>query len=72
MPVSYTHLYVFIFGRLGFPAMGVRGAALATLVSRIMEMCVGIGYVFFVDRKLRLSVRDLLHTDRQLLRDFVR
>ena len=52
--------YVFIFGRLGFPAMGVRGAALATLVSRIMEMCVGIGYVFFVDRKLRLSVRDLL------------
>lgn len=64
--------YVFIFGRLGFPAMGVRGAALATLVSRIMEMCVGIGYVFFVDRKLRLSVRDLLHTDRQLLRDFVR
>ena len=35
--------YVFIFGRLGFPAMGVRGAALATLVSRIMEMCVGIG-----------------------------
>ncbi len=64
--------YVFIFGCLGFPAMGVRGAALATLVSRIMEMCVGIGYVFFVDRKLRLSVRDLLHTDRQLLRDFVR
>ena len=64
--------YVFIFGRLGFPTMGVRGAALATLVSRIMEMCVGIGYVFFVDRKLRLSVRDLLHTDRQLLRDFVR
>ena len=64
--------YVFIFGRLGFPAMGVRGAALATLVSRIMEMCVGIGYVFFVDRKLCLSVRDLLHTDRQLLRDFVR
>ena len=64
--------YVFIYGHLGFPAMGVRGAALATLVSRIMEMCVGIGYVFFVDRKLRLSVRDLLHTDRQLLRDFVR
>ncbi len=64
--------YVFIFGHLGFPAMGVRGAALATLVSRIMEMCVGIGYVFFVDRKLRLGVRDLLHTDRQLLRDFVR
>ena len=64
--------YVFIFGHLGFPAMGVRGAALATLVSRILEMCVGVGYVFFVDKKLRFGLKDLLHTDRQLLRDFIR
>ena len=64
--------YVFIFGHLGFPAMGVRGAAVATLISRIMEMCVSIGYVFFVDKKLRFGWRDLLHTDGQLLRDFVR
>ena len=64
--------YVFIFGHFGFPAMGVRGAALATLVSRILEMCVGIGYVFLVDRKLRFGLKDLLHTDRQLLRDFIR
>lgn len=64
--------YVFIFGHLGFPAMGVRGAAVATLISRIMEMCVSIGYVFFVDKKLRFGWRDLLHTDGQLLQDFVR
>ena len=64
--------YVFIFGHFGFPAMGVRGAALATLVSRILEMCVGVGYVFFVGKKLRFGLKDLLHTDRQLLRDFIR
>lgn len=64
--------YVFIFGHFGFPAMGVRGAALATLVSRILEMCVGVGYVSFVDKKLRFGLKDLLHTDRQLLRDFIR
>ena len=64
--------YVFIFGHFGFPAMGVRVAALATLVSRILEMCVGVGYVFFVDKKLRFGLKDLLHTDRQLLRDFIR
>ena len=64
--------YVFIFGHFGFPAMGVRGGALATLVSRILEMCVGVGYVFFVDKKLRFGLKDLLHTDRQLLRDFIR
>lgn len=64
--------YVFIFGHFGFPTMGVRGAALATLVSRILEMCVGVGYVFFVDKKLRFGLKDLLHTDLQLLRDFIR
>ena len=45
-PVSYTHLiliniffnYMFIFGKFGAPAMGVVGAALATLIARIVEM----------------------------------
>ena len=64
--------YVFIFGHFGFPAMGVRGAALATLVSQFAICVVGVGYVFFVDKKLRFGLKDLLHTDRQLLRDFIR
>lgn len=72
MVVNIGLNYVFIFGKLGFPAMGVRGAAIATLISRIMEMCAGVGYVFFVDKKLRFGLRDLLHTDRQLLKDFIR
>ena len=32
--------YVLMFGKLGFPAMGVEGAALGTLLSRTLEMCV--------------------------------
>ncbi len=64
--------YILIFGKLGLPAMGVKGAAVATLISRVLEMSVSVGYVFFVDKKLRFGLRDLFHTDRQLLRDFVR
>lgn len=30
--------YLLIYGRLGFPALGVEGAAIATLVARILEM----------------------------------
>lgn len=64
--------YVLIFGKLGLPAMGVQGAAVATLISRILEMAVGAVYVFAVDKKLRFSFRDLLSTDRLLLKDFIR
>jgi putative MATE family efflux protein len=32
--------YVFIYGKLGMPALGVRGAALATVLSRYVEMSI--------------------------------
>ena len=32
--------YVLIFGKLGFPAMGVEGAALGTVISRVAELLV--------------------------------
>ncbi len=31
-----------------------------------------VGYVFIADRKLKLGLKDLLRTDRQLLRDFIK
>lgn len=43
-----------IFGRLGFPAMGIEGAALATLIARIVEMAVILLLVY--GRKTIFSV----------------
>lgn len=34
--------YIFIYGHFGFPAMGAKGAALATLIARIIELLAGI------------------------------
>ena len=62
--------WVLIFGNLGAPALGVQGAAIATLAARITESAVIICYVRFADQKLRLRFRELLKTDRDLLKRF--
>ena len=64
--------YVLIFGRLGFPAMGVAGAAWATLIARIAETVITVVYVRFLDKKLRLRIRHFLVIDRKLLGHYLR
>ncbi|MDR2029253.1 MAG: MATE family efflux transporter [Treponema sp.] len=64
--------WVLIFGNLGMPALGVSGAAIATLIARIAEFGVTFCHVRFVDRSLRLRVRDLALRNREILSDFFR
>ncbi len=64
--------YVLIFGKLGFPAMGVRGAALATLISRIIEAVVMTVYVCMTDKKLGFRFRSFLLSGDGLFVDLVR
>ena len=64
--------YVLIFGKLGLPALGVKGAAIATVIARMAETAIIALYVFRRDRRLTLRPRDLLITDKLLLKDFIR
>lgn len=64
--------YILIFGKLGFPSLGVKGAAVATLVSRIVEASIMAVYVFRADRRLRLRFSDFFKTDALLRKDFIR
>ncbi len=64
--------YVLIFGKLGLPALGVTGAAIATLISRILEAAVMVVYVRGIDKKLKLRFRDLMKSDRRIVHDFIK
>ena len=61
-----------IFGYCGFPAMGVRGAAVATAVSRVAELGVVLYFVLKVDRHLHLRLLDFLRWKRDIFRDLVK
>lgn len=64
--------YILIFGKLGFDAMGVKGAAIATLISRIVEMVVIVVYVFFIDKKLKFRFRDLFVINKTIMKDVIK
>ena len=44
--------YILIFGHFGAPAMGVQGAALATVISRFVELAVVAGWTHLNSKKL--------------------
>ena len=60
--------YIMIYGKLGCPAMGVRGAAYATLIARALELTVTCIYVFGIDKKIKLKAKELIPFDKALFK----
>ena len=64
--------WCFIFGNLGFPALGVRGAAVGTLIARGTECVLVVLYMLFVEKKVRFTPATLFGSTGGLLGDFVK
>ncbi len=66
--------YILIFGKLGFSPLGIKGAAIATLIARIVDFLIISAYVLHVDKKvkIRLEKSVLTFPERPLLRSFLR
>ena len=68
--VSLNYCLIFGVPFLHIPAMGVEGAAVATVITRVVEMAIVWVYAFRVQKTLPLKPRDLLRFDRTLARDY--
>lgn len=64
--------YILIFPTFGTPELGIRGAAIATLVSRIAELALIIVYLVFFDKKLRLKFSEVFLLQKSYVRDFLK
>ncbi len=64
--------YMLIDGNWGAPEMGAVGAAVATLISRALELIIVIFYCVFMDKRLRFRLKDLLCWDRSLSFDYLK
>lgn len=62
--------YCLIYGNFGFPELGVRGAAYATLVSRCVELLIVLFYLKYREHTLNLTMYKLIHIDRSYYRDY--
>ena len=71
MGVNALCNYVLIFGKLGLPALGVKGAAIGTLIARVVEMSIYL--VMLAKRRtlFSLDVTALLHLKKEQVQTFI-
>lgn len=62
--------YILIFGKLGFPAMGARGAAIATVIARLFEVFMILGPVYVQKMTPAASLRELTSFSRDFVSRF--
>jgi len=64
--------YFLIFGKLGFSAMGVAGAAVATLIARIVECILIMVLVYVRKTALAAKLSELFGYSKSFLREYCR
>jgi putative efflux protein, MATE family len=64
--------YGMIYGRLGFPEMGVLGASLSTTVSRFIAMSLALCFIFFGKSPLRIRLTESFRLKKDIIKKIFR
>lgn len=62
--------YILIFGNFGFPALGVKGAAIATVIARVIEVTVLLVVIYKNNYPLAGKLHEFLDLNKEFLSKF--
>ena len=68
--VNIIFNYIFIYGKFGVAAMGVRGAALATLIARIVEASLILYVVYRKECEARAKINELVDVNKEFIKKY--
>lgn len=63
---------ILIFGLFGAPALGIRGAAIGTLMARLLELLIVTIYATKVNKEVKVRFHYCIHSDKVLFKDFIK
>ena len=66
--VNVLFNYIFIFGKLGAPAMMADGAAIGTIIARVVEFTLILFYMIFAKRDVKLSFKEMVAIDSEIVK----
>lgn len=70
MTVNVTLNYGLIFGRLGLPQLGIEGAALATLIARVLQFLLAAAHAVF-GKRFRVDPAKVLRPGMSMVRRYI-
>ena len=72
MVINVPLSYVLVFGKLGFPEMGIVGAGVATVAASVLALLLYVAYYFAKEHRETFSVMSSFVLDVKILRRFWR
>lgn len=64
--------YVFIYGKLGAPALGVKGAAIGTVAARVSEFIMSLTYMYAFDKRTGFRIRHVFSRAADVVKPFMK
>lgn len=64
--------YVLIFGKFGFPRMGVKGAAIATAISLFLACVISLTYLYLGRAGFKVSIKDIFKPNLDTIKSLVK